>query len=338
MGRKYRDHFGVGLMPKDGAPGTAGPVPYPVGLYSSEIDYVRTQKVAPFVMASDGKYYLLEKFGVTKGVNPVTDNTGTWGQFEFLQYVFSEIIMANFAKLASAVFSGDVMMSQYGQDEAGAFSTAYQNYPTHFTPNILIDFLNGIMEFGKNIKIGVKNGYGILEYYDNDGTFLYDLGPNGITQVEVREQSWTPITNLTYLAAMPGNIVASFNKLLIKNTKNATPATIYRYTSKVVAGVNQDAVNDGLLFTSTALTNGKPLEANKLTGVYTTIRTINLQYLADGTGEAKDLPRMHPANEKVWYGSDIYFAPVDFYSGGQLFSPSSYRYYWNSSELPPAEL
>ena len=33
-----------------------------------------------------------------------------------------------------------------------------------------------------NIRFGLKNGYAVMEYYDNDGNFLYDLGPNGISQ------------------------------------------------------------------------------------------------------------------------------------------------------------
>jgi hypothetical protein len=39
-----------------------------------------------------------------------------------------------------------------------------------------------------NIRIGYSNGYMVLEFYDNDGTFLYDIGPNGITQVMNRSE------------------------------------------------------------------------------------------------------------------------------------------------------
>ena len=37
-----------------------------------------------------------------------------------------------------------------------------------------------------NIRFGLKNGYAVMEYYDNDGQLLYDLGPNGISEIEVR--------------------------------------------------------------------------------------------------------------------------------------------------------
>ena len=55
--------------------------------------------------------------------------------------------MADFAKLASAVFSGDYMFSQYGIDSNGNVSKDYQKLAEGtFTPNLLIDFLNGKMK------------------------------------------------------------------------------------------------------------------------------------------------------------------------------------------------
>lgn len=44
--------------------------------------------------------------------------------------------------------------------------------------------------FGSNGKVNIKfgidsEGYAVLKYYDRDGTFLYDLGPNGLNFMEV---------------------------------------------------------------------------------------------------------------------------------------------------------
>ena len=44
-----------------------------------------------------------------------------------------------------------------------------------------------------NIRFGLKNGFAVMEYYDNDGVLLYDLGPQGIVKIENRPSEWFPI-------------------------------------------------------------------------------------------------------------------------------------------------
>ena len=41
-----------------------------------------------------------------------------------------------------------------------------------------------------NIKMGYNGLYMVLSYYDNDGTFLYDLGPWGLSGQNVSEERW----------------------------------------------------------------------------------------------------------------------------------------------------
>lgn len=41
-----------------------------------------------------------------------------------------------------------------------------------------------------NIKMGYNGSYMVLSYYDNDGTFLYDLGPWGLSGQNVSEERW----------------------------------------------------------------------------------------------------------------------------------------------------
>lgn len=54
-----------------------------------------------------------------------------------------------------------------------------------------------------NIMFGVNSdGYAVLSYYDNDGKFLYDLGPNGITAKSVNESS------VNSVKAIAGNVIA----------------------------------------------------------------------------------------------------------------------------------
>lgn len=58
-----------------------------------------------------------------------------------------------------------------------------------------------------NIKFGVNSdGYAVLSYYDKDGKFLYDIGPNGLTAKDVRESSINTVEGISanVIAGMKG--------------------------------------------------------------------------------------------------------------------------------------
>lgn len=154
-----------------GATGPIGPLVYPAGEYNAATKYIRTALSAPMVL-DDGQYYVLNKEGTFTGIRPKDDyaangSKATWVLMEYVKYAFVEVLMANFAKLGSAVFYGDVMMSQQGIDADGNESSSYQNYGKKrydpntgqsadlFTPNILFNFLTGAGHLGrKNIVFG----------------------------------------------------------------------------------------------------------------------------------------------------------------------------------------
>lgn len=154
-----------------GATGPIGPLVYPAGEYNNATEYTRTVLSTPMVL-DDGQYYVLNKEGTFTGIRPKDDyaangSKATWVLMEYVKYAFVEVLMANFAKLGSAVFYGDVMMSQHGVDHRGAASSNYQNYnrPVYdpdtgqslpgFTPNLLFNFLTGAGHLGrKNIEFG----------------------------------------------------------------------------------------------------------------------------------------------------------------------------------------
>lgn len=140
-----------------GAQGPIGPLVYPSGEYSASIDYTRTALSAPMVLC-EGQYYVLAKEGTFKGVNPKTDyaangSKATWVVMDKIQYAFIEVLMANFAKLASAVFYGQYMFSQQGVDANGNSTNNYRNFGTaNFTPNLLLDFQTGSFK-GKEVEV-----------------------------------------------------------------------------------------------------------------------------------------------------------------------------------------
>lgn len=138
--------------------GILGKLVYPAGIYNVGTTYTATTKSTPMV-EENGLYYYLAVTGSVKGVSPSEDvaaKGGNWELMDSFKAVFTDILMANFAKLASAIFSGDYMFSQYGIDSDGNVSKEYQKLAAGtFTPNLLIDFLNGSVRCRKAEVEGV---------------------------------------------------------------------------------------------------------------------------------------------------------------------------------------
>lgn len=147
--------------------GPIGPLVYPAGEYSASTGYTRTALSTPMVLC-EGQYYVLAKEGTFKNINPKKDyaangSKATWVLMDKVRYSFVEILMANFAKLASAVFYGQYMFSQYGvradgsavETEGGYKDFNYSdpmNPANGFRPNLLIDFLRGSF-YGRNVDV-----------------------------------------------------------------------------------------------------------------------------------------------------------------------------------------
>ena len=147
--------------------GPVGPLVYPTGEYAASVSYTRTPLSAPMVLC-EGQYYVLNKEGTFKNINPKKDyaangSKATWVLMDKVRYSFVEILMANFAKLASAVFYGQYMFSQYGvradgsavETEGGYKDFNYSdpmNPANGFRPNLLIDFLRGSF-YGRNVDV-----------------------------------------------------------------------------------------------------------------------------------------------------------------------------------------
>lgn len=174
-----------------GATGPIGPLVYPAGEYNAATKYIRTALSAPMVL-DDGQYYVLNKEGTFTGIRPKDDyaangSKATWVLMEYVKYAFVEVLMANFAKLGSAVFYGDVMMSQQGVDHRGASSSNYQNYnrPVYdpdtgqslpgFTPNLLFNFLTGAGHLArKNIEFGADGTVTLKGVKSKNNAFQID--------------------------------------------------------------------------------------------------------------------------------------------------------------------
>lgn len=144
--------------------GKRGMLPYPAGEYDLHTSYVCTDMLAPYVLYN-GIYYVMNQVttwvgqGVPSNINnpqkdyAVNGTKATWIPFENYKAIYVELLMANFAKLASAVFSGDYMFSQQGVDENGNPTSNYKEfYMGTFTPNLLLDFAIGLFK-GNNVEV-----------------------------------------------------------------------------------------------------------------------------------------------------------------------------------------
>lgn len=154
-----------------GERGKTGRFYYYDGYFDSTKEYTATDYIAPYVAFEwtdtrtiDGvqtnvlvtDYYMLVAATNKSGNTYIAPRTETespvWERMvTSFRYMITEAFFSNFAKLGSAVFSGDWMISQHGTLN-GAASTAYQNFdasdPTgtvagHFVPNYAIDLLTG---------------------------------------------------------------------------------------------------------------------------------------------------------------------------------------------------
>lgn len=192
---------------KDGLPGPAGErgrLPFPAGKWDANTTYTATDDITPIVYYEDGKtYYVMRKNGSVTGLNPVEDYSNpagdpTWIPFENLKVVFTEILMANWAKLASAVFFGDCMFSQYGKDARGNDTKDYSGFDPSkigqsnclFTPNLMMDLMKGEFRLGDKFVASIKNGkldivmQGKLQTSDTGERIVIDPDNKSITMYD----------------------------------------------------------------------------------------------------------------------------------------------------------
>lgn len=138
-----------------GNQGLPGPFSYMAGEWSEDVWYYRTTDSCPIVLYND-QYWYLRNVGANKGSIPSATST-VWKLVDKLEIVFAKILMTEFGKLASAIFSGSFMLSQYGtlngrtineasEDRESAYANFDATNPTDaskFIPNLFINFLTG---------------------------------------------------------------------------------------------------------------------------------------------------------------------------------------------------
>ena len=165
-----------------GNQGEIGNMVYPAGKWVSTSAYSINGKAVPVVLYGDSHYMLISDISASTSGNTTPDqDTAHWKPFNEFQSVWAKIVMSEFGKLASAVFSGDYMFSQQGVDASGNATSDYSGFTnesgTAFQPNILINFLTGLIRSRKGEFIdatikdckGINGAFSRIEALSDDG-------------------------------------------------------------------------------------------------------------------------------------------------------------------------
>lgn len=174
-----------------GDTGSTGPMMYYAGEWKEGVTYTRTTSVVPLVShGSDTYFYYPAKEGPLTNSEPSSSNTA-WKQQQKIPLLLAELLMTNFGKIASAIFCGNYMFSQYGtldgeviEENSSIKDTAYTNFDdrddedvqgSSFIPNLVLNFLTGYARMVKLEAIDMKAIGGTFDRVKVSGTVTANL-------------------------------------------------------------------------------------------------------------------------------------------------------------------
>ena len=164
--------------------------PRPETAWSSSLTF----KNGEVIMLDDTVYMWCSRVAGNTSVNPKTYiANGTlprvWAAYQNWPLLCTQMFLAQFAKIGSAVFMGDYMLSQYGKNSGGSTITDYRQFDSSklgqagcpFTPRAYVDWKTGkvYMDYAEvagiiNAKDGTIGGFEIHDGYigaAGSGTF-----------------------------------------------------------------------------------------------------------------------------------------------------------------------
>lgn len=164
--------------------------PRPETAWSSSLTF----KNGEVIMLDDTVYMWCSRVSGNTSVNPKTYiANGTlprvWAAYQNWPLLCTQMFLAQFAKIGSAVFMGDYMLSQYGKNAGGSVITDYRQFDSSklgqagcpFTPRVYVDWKTGkvYMDYAEvagtiNAKDGTIGGFEIHDGYigaAGSGTF-----------------------------------------------------------------------------------------------------------------------------------------------------------------------
>ena len=136
----------------------------------------------------------------------------------------------------------------------GSITSVGENSKTVLVGGLMTIFNNLNGTWRKNIEFGIKNGYAVMSYYDNNGNLLYDLGPSGLTGSSLKESKFEEIK------IKKTGIIWASARLNQQGQWNTDTGTIYNkindnYDSTIFGGGSGSIPYDriGSIFTSVSI-------------------------------------------------------------------------------------
>lgn len=146
--------------------GQRGRMLYPAGVYDSTKKYMIENNSAPFVKEGETYYVLVYEGGEVTNIDPADDyanNGGHWKPFTYMNYLFAEFLMANWAQFGGengGVFYDRYLFSQKGTNSYGNEASYSKDMfdddgklSGKFTPALMFDFLGGEAILGKLTEV-----------------------------------------------------------------------------------------------------------------------------------------------------------------------------------------
>lgn len=126
-----------------------------------------------------------------------------------------------------------------------------------------IHIINGLVRVygtagSPNIEFGVdESGMAVMQYYDNAGNLLYDLGPNGIRYISSTPEQWIEfaLIRVCDVNGEPCDYSAIWATTGFPNDDTLEP--LFRYCSSRLNGVPNDTENDDVVFYGKSHDSGK---------------------------------------------------------------------------------
>ena len=179
-----------------GETGDNGPILFPAGYWERNKVYRQVTKTVdgkevvnatPYVYdnteGSEGYYYLLTK-EVQSTLSPSQD-VYNWGKMSTFNAIYTDILLANNAKVGQAVFNGDYMFSQEGINPQGGGKGKYENFNLEglpytdssiFDPNWCVNLVTGEQWIGAGKIYFSSDGSGYVANkairWDSNGNII----------------------------------------------------------------------------------------------------------------------------------------------------------------------
>ena len=222
----------------------------------------------------EGTYYVLQKnITAAENIESNLGNTDYWRPFTKIKYLFTEALMANWAKLAKFIFYAEFMFSQQGTnisgDEGLDWSSVAERmflkdedgniigWTGEFIPNTMIDALRGIISCGKFIEQ--------FDYFTSGNIYRIDLNKAHNVYIPYKEADLVPMyyvsqfnsyPNLTdytavydgrmgYYTVPTGTIGNSMQEIWYKYYKSVSPArfvTLPEFSEEMATAITEDLV------------------------------------------------------------------------------------------------